>query len=247
MSNTIESAAAVVLAGGFGTRIKHLLHDIPKPMAPVLGRPFIEWLVRYLSKQGLRNVVLSTGYLGEKIAEHFSKNPMKEIHVTCVREPEPIGTAGGFLFAAQQSGLKPSSWLVLNGDSLAFAELNTLFACVKNPQIDGALVGVEMNDASRFGTIRSDANGRLTRFEEKRPGAGVINAGMYLFRDKIIKRFPEKRPLSFEIDVFPELLANKTELQVCVSHSPFLDIGTPESLAEAESFIKRHLQEFSEL
>jgi NDP-sugar pyrophosphorylase family protein len=244
MSQPIESAA-VVLAGGFGTRIKHLLNDIPKPMAPVLGRPFIEWLVRYLSKQGLHNIVLSTGYLGEKIAEHFSQNPVAEVQVTCVRESEPIGTAGGFLFAAQQSCLRPSSWLVLNGDSLAFAKLNALFASLKNPQVDGALLGIEVDDASRFGTIRSDAIGRLERFEEKRPGVGIINAGMYLFREKIIKKFPEKRPLSFELDVFPELLANKTQLQVCISSSPFLDIGTPESLAEAESFIGKNLNQFS--
>ncbi len=247
MPTSLESAAAVVLAGGFGTRIRHLLHDIPKPMAPVLGRPFVEWLVRYLSKQGLRHVVLSTGFLGEKIARHFVQNPVKEVQVSCVRESEPIGTAGGFLFAAQQSGLSPSSWLVLNGDSLAFTELSALFACLENPQVDGALLGIEMNDASRFGTIRSDATGRLDRFEEKHPGAGVINAGMYLFRDKIIKRFPEKRPLSFECDVFPDLLANEARLQVCLAHSPFLDIGTPESLAEAESFIEQNLQEFSQL
>ena len=90
---------AVVLAGGFGKRIRHLLPVIPKPMAPVNGRPFLEWVVRYLAAQKIRRVILSTGHLAEIVAKHFQSQPVKNVRVTCVPEAEPLGTAGGFLNA----------------------------------------------------------------------------------------------------------------------------------------------------
>src|SRR4051812_31869760 len=105
--SSIGSVAAVVLAGGFGTRIRHLLPGIPKPMAPVAGRPFIEHVVRYLAKGGVREIVLSTGYLAEVVASHFASQPVTDARVCCVPETEPLGTAGGFVHAATQSGLRP--------------------------------------------------------------------------------------------------------------------------------------------
>ena len=97
MSIAPEQITAVVLAGGFGTRIKHLLGDLPKPMASVNGKPFVEWVVRYLAAQGIRNVILSTGHLAETVEKHFASQPVKNVCVTCVPETTPLGTAGGFL------------------------------------------------------------------------------------------------------------------------------------------------------
>ena len=102
---------------------------------------------------------------------------------------------------------------------------------------DGAILGVEMDDAARYGSLEFDTERRLTQFAEKRPGAGVINAGVYLLRASTLERFPAKRPLSFEVDVFPELIAGGGEFKVATVRTPFLDIGTPESLAQAESFV----------
>src|ERR1051325_9263224 len=100
MSVQVDQVVAVELAGGFGTRIKHLLGDIPKPMAPVAGKPFLEWVIRYLAKQGINKVVLSTGHLAEVIKKHFQDSPVTGVTVKCVRETTPLGTAGGFLHAA---------------------------------------------------------------------------------------------------------------------------------------------------
>src|SRR4051812_23943954 len=100
MSVAPEQITAVVLAGGFGTRIRHLLGDLPKPMAPVNGRPFVEWVVRYLAAQGIRHVILSTGYLAETVEKHFLSQPVAGVKVVCVPETTPLGTAGGFLNAA---------------------------------------------------------------------------------------------------------------------------------------------------
>jgi D-glycero-alpha-D-manno-heptose 1-phosphate guanylyltransferase len=235
---------AVVLAGGFGKRIRHLLPDIPKPMAPVNGKPFLEWVVRYLAAQKIRRVILSTGHLAETIEKYFQSQPVNNVRVNCVPEARPLGTAGGFLNAIAGEKTDPEAWLVLNGDSLAPAPLNKMLASLDEPEIAGAILGVRVADASRFGTISQNARGDLAGFSEKKPGAGVINAGVYLFRPSVIDRFPDKTPLSIETEVFPALIAEKVRLKVCVTDAPFLDIGTPESLPLAEQFIRRNAEYF---
>lgn len=246
MSVAPEQITAVVLAGGFGTRIKHLLGDLPKPMAPVNGRPFVEWVVRYLAAQGIRKVILSTGHLAETMEKHFAPQPVKNVRATCVPETTPLGTAGGFLNAASSAKEKPAAWLVLNGDSLVVAPLQEFFATLNHPENEGAILGVPMADASRFGTLSQNSAGDLTGFNEKKPGAGNINAGVYLFRDAALKKFPAKAPLSFELDVFPALIHGGARLKTVLSEAPFLDIGTPESLPQAEGFIQQNRSHFAD-
>ena len=240
-----RSITAVVLAGGFGTRIKHLLGDLPKPMAPVNGRPFVEWVVRYLAAEGIRNVILSTGHLAATVENHFAPQPVKNVHVNCVPETTPLGTAGGFLNAAHTANNNPQAWLVLNGDSLAVAPLEKLFQSLDEPEIAGGILGVPMADAARFGTLSQNARGELAGFNEKKPGAGNINAGVYLFRAETLKQFPAKSPLSFETDVFPALIGGGVRLKTIVNDAPFLDIGTPDSLPQAEDFIRNNLAHFA--
>jgi D-glycero-alpha-D-manno-heptose 1-phosphate guanylyltransferase len=240
-----EKISAVVLAGGFGTRIKHLLGDLPKPMAQVNGRPFVEWIVRYLAAQKIRNVILSTGYLAETVEKHFQSQPVKNVRVTCVPETKPLGTAGGFLNAIRDAK-NSEAFLVLNGDSLAPAPLKNFFQSLDDDKIEGAILGVRVPDASRFGTISQNEHGELAGFNEKKSGAGIINAGIYLFRADVVEDFPEKIPLSFETDVFPSLTASGVRLKVCVTDAPFLDIGTPESLPLAENFIRENAGCFQE-
>jgi len=240
-----DQVTAVILAGGFGTRIQQLLPNLPKPMAPVNGKPFLEWVARYLAAQGIRQVILSTGYLAETIERHFQNQPVKELTASYVRETEPLGTAGGFRNAVRGAATTPAAWLVLNGDSLALAPLDRMFRALAETAVDGAILGVPMPDASRYGTIEQNTAGELAAFKEKRPGAGLINAGVYLFRASLLDWFPDRAPLSFEREVFPELLARRARLKVCVTRAPFLDIGTPESLPLAESFIREHAEYFN--
>jgi D-glycero-alpha-D-manno-heptose 1-phosphate guanylyltransferase len=239
-----DQAVAVILAGGLGTRVRHLLPGLPKPMAPVNGRPFLEWVVRYLAKAGVERVVISTGHKAEVVARHFEKQPVKGARVRCVAETEPLGTAGGFLNAISGAAETPPLWLVLNGDSLALADLRDLFAPLADPVVAGALLGIKMADASRYGTIRCDADNWLAGFQEKQPGAGAINAGVYLLRASVVPEFPRRTPLSFERDVFPALAAGR-RLKVCVTPAPFLDIGTPETLPQAAEFLRGHPHAFS--
>jgi D-glycero-alpha-D-manno-heptose 1-phosphate guanylyltransferase len=235
---------AVVLAGGFGTRVRHLLPGIPKPMAVVGGKPFLEWVIRYLARQGIRNVVLSTGYLSEVIAGYFLRHPVEGISVCCIPEAEPLGTAGGFLNAVRRCGHTSVAWLVLNGDSLAFADLAELTTRLQAPDTAGVLAGCAVPDASRYGTLQIGSGGELLGFAEKHPGRGVINAGTYLLKATLLRKLPAKRPLSFERDVFPALIAQGALLKVCVTTGPFLDIGTPESLPQAEAFVTQNQGQF---
>lgn len=239
-----EQTTAVILAGGFGTRIKHLLGDLPKPMAPVNGKPFLEWVVRWLAAQNIRRVVLSTGYLTETIEKHFSAQPVAGVTVSCVPETTPLGTAGGFLNAVQQSNINSAAWLLVNGDTLAFATIADAISELQNESTAGVIFGREVPDTSRYGSLVSDATGRLECFAEKRPGQGVISTGVYLFRDSLVEKFPAKIPLSLEAEVFPALTAAGESLKVLRIHAPFLDIGTPDTLREADIFIQQNIAQF---
>ena len=241
---SLVDAVAVVLAGGFGTRIAHLLGDVPKPMMPVAGRPFLEWVARYFLKQGVRHFVFTTGYRSELIERHFAANPISGCSITCVREKHPLGTAGGFLNAVAGSPVAADVCLVANGDSLALASLSALLAALESGTAAAALLGVEVEDASRFGSLVLGPEGRLASFSEKRAGAGLINAGVYALTRSCIDRLPAKRPLSFETDCFPALLAEGSDVRVVATQAPFLDIGTEDSLGHADRFISEHASWF---
>jgi D-glycero-alpha-D-manno-heptose 1-phosphate guanylyltransferase len=240
MSLELSQVVAVVLAGGFGTRVAHLLPGIPKPMARVAGKPFVEWVVRCLTCQGIQNVLLSTGHLAEMVERHFQPQPVAGVSTRCFAETRPLGTAGGFLNAARLSGESPAAWLVVNGDSLVFADLKLAAAELSNPAAAGVVVGCAVADASRYGTLAIGPTGELRGFTEKRPGKGVINAGMYLLRHSLLRELSGTMPLSFEQEVFPQLISRGFLLKVCAVDAPFLDIGTPESLRQAESFVQQN-------
>lgn len=241
MGVTLDQTRAVILAGGAGTRIQHLIPDIPKPMVPVAGKPFLEWVVRFLAKQGITDVTISTGYRAGHIAAHFDRLPIPGVSVRCLPEPQPLGTAGGFLHAIAGRLHEPGPWLVCNGDSLVLTGLGAMLAkLVTEDRLEAVFLGVEVTDCSRYGSLEINASGRLLRFVEKRPGAGLINAGAYLFTPSLPPRLPSQRPLSFESEVFPALLASGVAMGVSPTAAPFLDIGTEATLNSATEFVARH-------
>jgi D-glycero-alpha-D-manno-heptose 1-phosphate guanylyltransferase len=244
MSVKLSEVEAVVLAGGFGTRVAHLLSGVPKPMVPVSGRPFLEWVVRYLARQGIPKVILSTGYLADVIEAHFRPQPVPGVHTRCIAETQPLGTGGGFLNAARVSGDAPGAWLILNGDSLVFADLAIVAKELSSPEVAGVVVGCAVTDASRYGTLAIGPGGELQGFAEKQRGRGVINAGIYLLRDSLVRDLRGPPPLSFERDFFPQLIRRGVSLRVVAVEAPFLDIGTPESLRQAQSFVEQNRAQF---
>lgn len=235
---------AVILAGGQGARIRHLLRGLPKPMVPVGGRPFLDWVLWFLRRQGIERAVISTGYRSDVIEEHCSRG-VENMDVIVAAETQPLGTAGGFVNAAQAApgAWRTGAWLVVNGDSLTVCDWAPLFALLSNPRVAGGLLAVRAPDAGRYGTLDVSPEGRVARFAEKKPGRGLINAGVYLLRHELLALFPQKRPLSFETDVFPSLLG-RTRIEAAVVDAPMLDIGVPEALASAEAFVRRHEEWF---
>lgn len=245
-----ENVQPVILAGGRGTRLGRVLPHLPKPMAPAAGRPFIEWIIRDLAQGGFRQVLVSTGHLAHVLEGHFAGGPVPGVDVRCIREERPLGTAGAFLHVVDRSGLKPHAWLVLNGDSLVFVDWRGLMSRLDRPGVEGVVVARHVEDAGRFGRLLVDASGRLNAFDEKNPtvpGAGLINAGIYLLRDRLVADCPGERPLAFEQDLFPAWLRAGRYLEVHRVETDFMDIGTEETLPLADAFIRRHEKRFKDL
>lgn len=229
-------SSAVVLAGGLGTRIRHLSGGLPKPMIAVAGRPFLEWVLRYLAAHGFTRITVSAGYEAHVIARFVEEFALPGVVLTAAVEPEPLGTAGGFLHAIE--GDDAPSWLVCNGDSLVLADLTSFVRGIP-PRASAVILAVEQ-EGDRYGRISIRDDGFLQSFGEKQAGAGPINAGVYLFRRETLAHFPRTTPASLEKDVFPAL----RDVWVQTVDAPFLDIGTEESLARAEEFVIAHRGRF---
>ena len=135
---------------------------------------------------------------------------------------------------------------MLNGDTFAFAELGPAVRLLADPALGGVIFGRAVPDTSRYGSLKLDAAGNLERFEEKRPGQGLVSTGVYLFREDLLLDWPERRPLSLEHEVFPALTARGVLFRVVEMNAPFLDIGTPESLSEGDAFVRANLTRFAQ-
>ena len=225
---------AVILAGGLGTRIRRFLDGPPKPLAVVSGKPFLAWLIAYLAYQGITDVIVSAGYRAEMLAEFCAGHSAPNIRVRCVAETEPQGTAGGFLQAI--AGDDGETWLVCNGDTFVGADFRAFIRELDDHTLDGALIGLRSDDSARYGNLQCDGQSNLLSFNEKTPGGGLISAGVYLLRRALLDSFPQKRPLSFETDVFPALLQAGKKIRVHEVRAAFIDIGTEQTFREAESF-----------
>jgi len=241
----VTAITAVILAGGQGSRVRHLLPDIPKPLAVFAGRPFLEWVIRLLIKEGVTEFTISSGYRGEKVAEFAADLRERGISTRVAYEDVPLGTAGGFLNALAASPSGTPVVMACNGDSLLLSHFDSLFRALADPALDAVIAGVRMEDTSRSGTISMNAEGLLSGFKEKQSGSGLVNAGLYLFRRDTVRMFGEKRPLSFEFDVFPSLLEQGARIRVIALTGSFLDIGTEETLAQADAFIRDNMRWFA--
>jgi D-glycero-alpha-D-manno-heptose 1-phosphate guanylyltransferase len=207
-------------------------------MIPVAGEPFLEWVIRYWVAQGFRRFVVSLGHLAEAGERFCAARRGSGLEIETVVEPEPLGTGGAIHFAAACKGVS-DPFAAANGDSLVVADMRPALELMNEPDIDGVLLGVPVPDAARYGSLVVE-DGRLVGFREKRPGSGMINGGVYLLRRRVLDWFPPQRPLSIESETFPALLAAGAHFRVLPADAPFLDIGTPESIQQAESFIGAH-------
>jgi NDP-sugar pyrophosphorylase family protein len=215
---------AVVLVGGLGSRLRPAVADRPKALASVGGRPFLDWLLLALSEQGVGRVVLATGYLAAAFDPHLAGWRALGLEVELSREASPLGTGGAARLALDR--IEGDRLLVLNGDSFCPFDLTRLDPAP-------ALWLVEVEDASRFGSVELAADGRVRSFREKvgAVGPGLINAGVYFLDRADLAAIGPGRPASLERDVLPGLVGRG--LRGVVGPGPFVDIGTPQSYAAA--------------
>jgi D-glycero-alpha-D-manno-heptose 1-phosphate guanylyltransferase len=234
MMLTPGALTAAILCGGLGTRLRPAVADRPKALAPVRGRPFLTFLLDRLAAASVGEVVLLTGYRADQVYDALG-HTYAGMGLLYSEEPAPLGTAGAVRHALPC--LSGRTVLLLNGDSYCDVDLGAFAAFHRRHAADASLVLAPARDASRFGRVRTGPAGRVTHFEEKgsAPGAGWVNAGVYLFDRRLIEDLPPGRPASLERDVFSGW-AGGGRLHGFRCRGRFLDIGTPESYAEAERF-----------
>lgn len=227
---------AVILAGGFGTRLRPVVADLPKPLAPVGGRPFLAILLDQLVAQGFKHVVLSVGYKHELIQQAFG-DMYQNMTLSYAVEEVPLGTGGAICLAA--SFCKTNEVFVLNGDS--YVDLD--FVAMRNAHRAGgaklSICAVMVQDAGRYGCVQIKAD-RIIGFAEKgTAGPGAINAGVYLFAPGLVVDCNLPNAFSFERDFLMTKLHQLSPLAFVVD-GLFIDIGVPSDYARADSiFIKR--------
>jgi mannose-1-phosphate guanylyltransferase len=225
---------AIVLAGGEGTRLRPLTWTTPKPLLPIVNRPFLEHQLAWLAGHGVTEVVLSLGYKSDAFAgRSFSDLPLQ-----VAAEPEPLGTAGAIRFAAEAGGVT-SRFLVCNGDVLTDLDVSGLVRFHEEQGAEATIALTRVDDPSAFGVVPTDGDGRVLRFVEKPPPGEAptdwINAGTYVLEPSVLDDIPSGRAVSIERETFPGILARGGGLYALPSPAYWLDIGTPAKYLEANA------------
>jgi mannose-1-phosphate guanylyltransferase len=228
---------AIVLVGGFGTRLRPLTLDTPKQMLPIVDRPMIEWVVGHLAEHGVDRVVLALGYRPEPFIERYADGICAGVQLHYAVEDEPLDTAGAIRFAAGDAGLGDETVLVLNGDVLTDLDITAQLAFHREVGAEGTIHLAPVEDPSRYGVVPIEADGRVIEFVEKPPAdeapSNWINAGTYLLEASALGRIPSGRRVSIERETFPAMVADGT-LYGYQSDAYWIDAGTPKTYVEAQ-------------
>ena len=237
--NPFTDLNVLILAGGLGSRLRSVVSDVPKPLAPINGKPYLTYLLHYLSRFGIRRAMISTGYMAEKIEQGLGKH-CEGIDLIYSREEYPLGTGGAVALALKK--IHNSHIMIMNGDSFVCFDPVKLYIdfLMNDPEQNGVILGANVKDASRYGALDIAPNGCLEGFQEKgNTNVGMINAGVYLFSTRMLNTtLPETSVFSLEKDYFPNLIAER-RLFVSGTECELLDIGLPVSLAYAQHFFDK--------
>lgn len=230
--------SAIILAGGLGTRLRSAVPDMPKPMAPISGRPFLEYQLDYWIKQGISHFVLSVCYRHEVIVDHFG-NRYKGAEIDYVIEKNPLGTGGGLLLAAEKIG-KDEPFLLLNGDTYFAVELKTLIEFSVANDADWCFSLFRTHEEGRYMGLDVSPQGRIVSL---RSGAGqpgcLANGGVYWVNPRALcsENFSPGDKVSLEDDVFPAAMASGQCLLGIEFSGVFIDIGVPDDYYRAPALL----------
>jgi D-glycero-alpha-D-manno-heptose 1-phosphate guanylyltransferase len=228
---------AIILAGGFGTRLQKVVNDMPKSMALINDKPFLEYLLNFLTGQDIQKVILSVGYKQEMIREYF-KDHYKHLVISYAIEDEPLGTGGGILNALEQ--VEGDAAFAMNGDSMFRIDLLAMQHLHRNTAADLTMALRYLEDTSRYGTVRIDSEKRVTGFHEKNEDSepGYINGGIYLINKNFLSSLTLEKKFSIEKDCF-EKCFKESRIFGYPAKGYFLDIGIPEDYMTAQDEFKR--------
>ncbi len=231
----MDDVTAMILAGGFGTRLRSVLQDRPKVLAEVAGRPFLFYLLERIEDAGIEDVVLCTGHLHEAV-EAAVGNQYGRVRICYSRETEPLGTGGALRAAIER--LRTNVVLAMNGDSWSDVDIDRLRQLHARYGAEASIALAVVADVSRYGGVDIDDKQIVRAFGEKdgRSGPGVVNAGVYMIERAKLADIPAGRSVSIERETFPSWIG--AGLYAFSLATRFIDIGTPQSLAQAEMFIK---------
>ncbi|HEY4182053.1 MAG TPA: sugar phosphate nucleotidyltransferase [Kofleriaceae bacterium] len=221
---------ALVLCGGLGTRLRDAVGDVPKVLAPIAGRPFLDLFVGALHRGGIRRIVLLAGYLADQV-ESYTRGPLREaypdVEVQVCVESSPLGTGGAI---GNARDLVDGTFLVMNGDTYLELDANALLTAHRNANARATIATVHVDDAGRFGSIAVDAASNITGFREKGvEGPGLVNAGVYVLERSVLDLIPPGRAVSLERETLPAMLATGQRVHAAMLPGTFVDIGTPQS------------------
>jgi NDP-sugar pyrophosphorylase family protein len=226
MASTVK---VFILAGGLGTRIRSLFPDCPKPLIPFHGKPFLQWQIELLAKQGFKDFVLCIGYLSEQIVEQFGDGSSLGVKIEYSIESTPLGTGGAVKHAAK---LIDSKIMLLNGDTYLntnYVELiNRHQELVQQKQAIGSMSLVYRQDTDRYGSVTLTASNQLAEFHARSSdlAPGLVNAGAYIFEPQILDFIPTNQQTSLEADTFSQIINNQKNLYGILIEGIFIDMGT---------------------
>jgi mannose-1-phosphate guanylyltransferase len=227
---------AVILVGGFGTRLRPLTSHTPKQMLPIVDRPMIERVVTGLAHFGVTDAVLSLGYRPDAFLEAYPDDTCAGVALHYAVEPEPLDTAGAVRFAALDGGIE-HTFLVINGDVLTDLDVAALWELHHRSGAEGTIALTPVDDPSRYGVVPIDDDGRVEAFVEKPPPGTAptnwINAGTYVLEPSVLDRIPAGQRVSIERATFPEMVADRS-LYAAHCDEYWVDAGTPATYLQAQ-------------
>ena len=240
--NTVYEA--IILAGGFGTRLRESVPDLPKPMAPIADKPFLAWQLDYLMQLGVSRFILSVGYKAQTIRDYFG-NEYQGAAIVYVEETEPLGTGGAIQYALTKA--THERVFVFNGDTLCETDLSRLRALNINNQKGVGIVVKQVDNAGRYGAITiNQADGLVSTFGEKSSSSpGLINAGIYDIPNTLFERITVKAPFAFEKEIIEKLVLKN--LYAHEAGEFFIDIGIPDDFMKAQYLIPKFIDSYCQV